>query len=330
MPSANEELRQQHAALTTGAGVADLGERTQVEMTGLDRAAFLHGFCTNDIKRLVAGQGCEAFLTTIQGKTLAYLHVYCQPDSLALDAEPEHASAIIDHLDRYIIREDVQLADRSAACTTLLAAGPDAADLIGRAMRFDAAVPGERLAHTQGTWEGHAVWVRRTDYTGEPGYFLQCARELADQLRSALIAAGATGCLPDAVEMARIEAGTPRFGCDITPDNLPQEVDRNERAISFTKGCYLGQETVARIDALGHVNRTLRAVRFAGNQVPQAGHELRRDGKPVGGVTSATWSLRLDAPLALAYVRRGSNQPGTQLESDVGAAEVIACPVAAG
>ncbi len=130
--------------------------------------------------------------------------------------------------------------------------------------------------------------------------------------------------------MARIEAGTPYYGRDLSDANLPQELAHDARAISFTKGCYIGQETVARLDALGHVNRTLCGVRLAGSEIPPVGTEFTGGaGKSVGQVTSAAFSPRLDAPLALAYVRRGENMPGSRLESSLGSAEVVALPVAA-
>ena len=130
-----------------------------------------------------------------------------------------------------------------------------------------------------------------------------------------------------AVESARLEAGVPLFGHDITADNLPQEVARDARAISFTKGCYLGQETVARIDALGHVNRLLVGLKFAGQAAPPTGTVLLAGQQDVGHVTSAAWSPRLAAPLALAYVRRSHAKKGSTLSSAAGAAEVIELPV---
>jgi folate-binding protein YgfZ len=127
--------------------------------------------------------------------------------------------------------------------------------------------------------------------------------------------------------MARIEAGTPLFGQDITEKNLPQEVARDALAISFTKGCYLGQETVARIDALGHVNQTLCGLRFAGPDSPPPGTELTIDDKVVAHVTSAAFSPRLGGPLALGYVRRGHTLPGTAFTSSRGPASVVKLPL---
>ena len=140
--------------------------------------------------------------------------------------------------------------------------------------------------------------------------------------------ARAKPCGHQSVEMARIEAFTPDYGRDISADNLPQEVARDARAISFVKGCYIGQETVARLDARGHVNRTLVGVRFDGATVPEPGTELTGEtGKVMGRVTSAAFSPTFAAPLALAYLRRESNQPGTKLQSAGGAGEVVALPV---
>jgi len=127
--------------------------------------------------------------------------------------------------------------------------------------------------------------------------------------------------------MARLEAGFPFFDRDITAENLPQEVGRDAQAISFQKGCYLGQETVARIDALGHVNRVLRGVKFDGPAVPPPATVLLAGGKEVGRVTSAAWSPRRRAPLAFAYLRQSAAKAGTRLESSTGPSEVVALPL---
>ena len=172
-----------------------------------------------------------------------------------------------------------------------------------------------------------AAVVRSVGLSSGDGFLIQCQRRAVAALTDSLLAAGATLCEAEAFDTARIEAGTPLFGRDITNANLPQEVDRNEQTISFTKGCYLGQETVARIDALGHVNQTLCGVRFQRQVVPEISTELMLDDKKVGRVTSATYSPRLAAPLALAYVRRGHNAVGAALASPIGAAEVIELPL---
>jgi len=312
-------------ALTRSVGVADLSDRTQVELTGADRANFLHNLCTNEIRKLPAGSGCEAFLLNAQGHILAHVYVFAGQDAHVLDSVPGQGAKIIAHLDRYLIREDVQLFDRSGTWGELLVSGPDSPALLSRLGISD--LPEARLAHVDAMLAGSRVNIRRVDLTSPVAYFLACESAAVPSLLQALQSAGARPCGPEAVEMARIEAGQPFYGRDIHDRSLPQEVGRDAQAISFVKGCYIGQETVARIDALGHVNKTLVGVKFEADQLPAAGTELTRDGQPVGQVTSAAYSPRLSVPLALAYLRRGSNTPGVRLESPVGPGEVVHLPV---
>jgi hypothetical protein len=169
--------------------------------------------------------------------------------------------------------------------------------------------------------------VRRVDWAGPVGFFLSASAESVDAVRKALVSAGAVPCGDKAVEIARIEAGTPFYGRDITDKSFPQEVGRDARAISFTKGCYLGQETVARIDALGHVNRLLVGLRFEGSEAPTPGTELRVGDKTAGTVTSSVYSPRLEAPLALGYVRREYLADDVAIESPSAAARRVHLPL---
>lgn len=286
----------------------DLSARTQLELTGDDRAAFLHNLCTNDIRKLAAGSGCEAFLLDARGHILGLVWVFCRPQSLVIDMVPGQASALLAHLDRYLIREKVELHDRSAQWAELLVDGPGAAEAAARVA-------------------GDEVWINEVDWTGAGGRLVSCPRERFALLRDALADAGCVLADAASFNAARLEAGTPLWGVDISEKNLPQEVARDARAISFVKGCYLGQETVARIDALGHVNKTLCGVQFGGSEIPRAGTALAAGGRPAGEVTSAAWSPRLRAPLALAWLRRGTNTPGTRLDSPLGPAQVVALPL---
>ncbi|MGH7193444.1 MAG: YgfZ/GcvT domain-containing protein, partial [Candidatus Saccharimonadales bacterium] len=192
---------------------------------------------------------------------------------------------------------------------------------------LDLSPPSERLSSVESQWRGQPLFVVRVELTQPGGFLVFSAREAAAEIADALARAGVTPCLPADLEAARIEAGFPSYGRDITDKTLPQEVARDKWAISFTKGCYLGQETVARIDALGHVNKTLVGLRFEGGEIPPTGAELSAAGQVVGQITSAAFSPRLGSPLALAYIRRGSDRPGTQLDSPVGSAEVVALPI---
>lgn len=320
------EIDAQYAALRFAVGIAPCHDRTQIELTGKDRATFLHGFCTNEIKRLEPGQGCEAFLTNVQGKTIGFVNVFCEETRLIIDTAPGQAAHIIKSLDRYLIREDVQLIDRSESWREFLVAGPSAAALIEQILGAEIKLAPRH--HVQCPWQGGELSVRRVDYTGQPDFLIGLETADWQACWDAFAAADGTPCQAAAVEIARIESGTPIFGVDITDDNLPQEVDRNATAISFTKGCYLGQETVARIDALGHVNRLLRGIRISAAEIPPPETEFARDGKVAAQITSACWSYALQSPLALAYVRREFSTPGSRFASPVGEAEVVQLPLA--
>jgi folate-binding protein YgfZ len=319
------EFLTQHAALTQGVGVADVSDRTRLDLRGSDRVSFLHAFCTNDIKQLVPGRGCEAFITSPQGKTLGHVLVFCEPERLLLDTSPGKAQTIGSHFNKYVISEDVEFVDRTEELGSLLIAGPLATQTLKLLSGNEP--PAEPLSSVQARIAGSEVVIRRVEYADAISFFLQVARSDVSRLITALLDSGAVLCGPDAVETARIEAGFPLFGRDITDDNLPQEVGRDATAISFTKGCYLGQETVARIDALGHVNRSLVGLKFASSDVPAFGSAILTEGKDVGHVTSAIWSPILNAPLAMGYVRRVHARPGTLLATSIGSAEVMSLPV---
>lgn len=298
----SEALLAEYRTLTQEAGIIDVSDRTKIELRGDDRASFLHNFCTNDIRRLQPGQGCEAFICNVKGHVLGHVHVFCGESSLWLDTVPGQAEKLLAHLDRYLIREKVELLDRTNDFAETMIAGPKAGVVIR---------------------DKNELLLWQADWGNVPVYFISIDRGV----RQGNSGCGLPVCSREALEILRIEAGIPHFGIDITDDNLPQEVARDFEAISFTKGCYLGQETVARIDALGHVNRTLCGLAFTGETVPLAGTELKQGEKIVGAVTSACWSPKSERPLALGYVRRGANAPGTRLDSECGVVEVIRLPV---
>jgi folate-binding protein YgfZ len=280
----------------------DHSARTKLELRGRDRAAFLNNFSTNDIARLPAGSGCEAFLTNGQGKILARLLVYALPDALWIDADSGLAGKIIGHLSRYQIGEEVEFLDQSEKMAQWHLLGPAFPDLLGS----DLQVTSWHCAAT-------TCQVRRNEALGAEGYDVLCPIAETNSVRDKLIAMGFTPSSTEDYEALRIEAGTPVYGRDIDETNLPQEVNRDSRAISFTKGCYLGQETVARIHALGHVNRLLIGLAIAGPDSIAAGAKLLQGGKEVGQITSAARSRRLGCLVALGYVRREQAQPGTVL-----------------
>jgi folate-binding protein YgfZ len=309
-------------------GVADVSGRALVTVQGADRAKFLHNLCSNDVLRLKPGEGCEAFLLNAKGRIVGHVFIYSTSmegeEALVLDSAPGQGDRLVAHLDRYIIREKVVLQNETELFGQLLLAGSEAAKLL---VALGCRPPQETLENHPVQIAGSPAVLRRSGLAGSDSFSVVCRRAQVEEVAGVLQCAGAIPCGATAVEAVRIEAGVPLYGADISEDNLPQEVDRNQQAISFTKGCYLGQETVARIDALGHVNRTLVGLRLDGNQLPAPGCELKAGDSVVGAVTSAAFSPRFGKTVALGYVRQGQNQPGVRLWSPVGEAEVVALPM---
>ena len=283
-----------------------------MELAGNDRAKFLHNFCTNEIRSLTPGHGCEALITSVQGKVLAHVFVYATATTLELIGAPGCAERIIEHLSRYQISEDVTFADRTDERGLLLVAGPQAAIAL-----FNFGLGAQSLAegqHCHCSIGPFNIEVRRNDLLGLRGFLLSCPASQTADLVEALDATGAQ-CASSAVfDVLRIGSGVFRFTeIDITDANLAQEVNRTAQAISFSKGCYLGQEPIARIDAMGHVNQQLCGIRLQDGPVPPAGAEIvttDADPRKIGHITSAALSLGTGLPVALGYLKRHFDTPG--------------------
>ncbi len=321
----HEAWRSQYDALTGQSGFVRFDGRTQIELAGADAVTFLNNLCTNDIQRLEPGTGCEAFLTTVQGKVLAHILAFRTPNSVVIATAPEQGETLLSHLDRYIITEDVQVSDRTDQWTELMVAGPRAEDCLRAVCVSD---PLEAVGqHRQFEIGSVTAWARRVPYVQSFAAVIVIDSGAVDELVEAIRSAGAVECSQDVFHMARIESGFPWFPLDIKPTNLPQEVGRDEQAISFTKGCYLGQETVARLDALGHVNRLLTGLRFDGHDLPTVGADILHQDKSVGQITSAAFSPLLDSALALAYVHCKAMESDIPLMLGSRTAELVALPV---
>lgn len=274
-----------------GAVVIDLPGRTQLELTGQDRASFLHNFCTNHIKGLAVGQGCEAFITSIKGRILGHVLVFAGPERLLVETVPGQGADLVAHLDKYIITEDVQLADKSGEWGQLYLSGAQSETVLQVALSLTSLPSGRNPAQIN---VGDGV-LRKFSFGSAPGWSLVGPRAWVAQCRSLLLASGATTGTEQQFEQLRIEAGFPHYGVDLSEANLAQEANRTARAISFQKGCYLGQEPIARIDALGHVNRALCGVITTGPASIPAGAEVFTAAdatEPAGQLTSAAvWPI---------------------------------------
>jgi tRNA-modifying protein YgfZ len=313
----------EYEAAIAGAGLVLLRDWATVRVTGADRASFLHNMCTNDVKRLAPGDGCEAFFTDVKGKTLAHGFLLAEQDAILIVMPPGTAAGLIAHLDRYIIREDVTLSDDSSSRTWQLLFGKQSNALLSGTIGesdVDLASPWSHRRVDQGS---DASLLVRCDLPWTGGWLLGSSVDSSTALYQHLRGHGAVDASDETWNAVRVESNWPLWGVDFDATNLPQEVARDALAISFRKGCYLGQETVARIDALGHVNKQLAIVQFEGDLVPSGGTELFQGEHVVGRATSTCWSPRAASPLALAMVKRGANAPGTTLRWSEGAGNVV-------
>jgi folate-binding protein YgfZ len=337
----------EYTALRESAAVLDLCFRGRVCLVGADRVRFLHGQVTNDVKRLRAGEGCYAALVTAKGKMVCDLNIFCLQDELLLDFEPGLTQSVTERLEKYIVADDAQVVDVSPLYGLLSVQGPKAEEVV-RALGLFAELPakafdsvkssdatlGEIYLMNQPRLCSGSRRREEADEKDQPGpiRLLTSAATnsqfgfdlfvpttalgaVADKLIAAARTAGGRAGGWTAFETARIEAGIPRFGADMDETNLPLECGLEARAVSYNKGCYIGQEVLNRVHSIGHVNRHLVGLRLADDlqTLPARGEKLFHAGKEVGHVTSAVASPALKANLALGYVRREANQRGNEL-----------------
>jgi folate-binding protein YgfZ len=315
----------------SGAAIFECSANGKIEVAGPDAPMFLHNLSSNDVKALKPGEGCEAFLLTNKAKIIAHVVLYCRElkeggPSFWLDLAPGMAGKVMQHLDHFLISEQVEFVDRTAAFGQVHLAGPQASAILARAGMESASLA--ELQHGTHGIGGILCQVRRRDGLGLPGYDLVFIAESADVVKSALRQAGASLAGPEAFDMLRIEAGTPVQGVDFDENTFAPELGRIRQAISYTKGCYLGQEPVVMARDRGQVNRSLMGVKLP--EGPAAGSLLHREGKEVGRITSSVHSPFLDMAIGLAFLRRGNQGPGTKLEVEregrLQPAEVVALP----
>jgi tRNA-modifying protein YgfZ len=314
--SAQSSVERDHRVLTEGAGVVERPGRSHLTVRGTDAYEYLQGQVTNDVEALTPGAGCYAALLNPKGRILSDMRVLAiSPEELWLDVEDVSHETAVRELTMYKIGRQVEIADAPDR-TVLSVIGPRAWEALERAGIASGPPPASEHA-----------WVRGRDETivaaTDTGFDLLVTRAAAGPLMDALASAGAEPVSAEAAEIVRIERGRPRYGIDMSDENLPGEAGIVERAVSFTKGCYVGQEPVARMFHKGHPNRHLRTLLLSAPVEP--GTAVVATGKDVGRVTSAGLSP-IHGPIALAILRR-EVAPGDEVTAGSATAKVVEPPL---
>lgn len=321
-----------YAALREGAIIGATAERRQIAVSGPDRASFLQGLLTNDIPALTAGRGCYAAWLTPQGRMITDLHVLESGDMLLLDVPAPDAEQTAERLEQFHFTEDVQIASLAGSLRSVWLHGPTAPQIL---MKM---VPRKGSPYTEdfARWTTYQnarteiaeapVVIARIDQLGVPGYVIYVDVQREAALTTSLVSAGAVPATPQTLEAARIEAGYPIFGIDMSTDTIPLEAAIEDRAISLTKGCYVGQEVIIRVLHRGHgrVARKLVGLHVEG-AVPPHGAKIFAGDREIGFVTSAAHSPRFGA-IALGYVHRDFIEPGTVVDVDAARSRAVVTP----
>ena len=314
-------IRSEYETLLTGAGVYDLGWRAKIVLTGGDRVRWANGMVTNNVRDLPDGRGNYSFMLNAQGRIQADLYIYNLGDHLMVDTEWWQKSKILELFDKFIIMDDVEVADISDKLSAVAVQGPKAPEALRR-LGLTIADEIEPLKVERMTWNGIGISLTRMESKIAQTYEIWLAAANVPKLWDALTAAGAKPVGTHALEMFRVAAGVPRYGVDITDKHIPQETEQLH-ALHFSKGCYLGQEIVERVRSRGAVHRHFTGFKVQG-PAPNNGAEAQVEGKKVGEITSA---LRVpvngdEKTLALGYVRNESGAPGTKVQVEGSEAEV--------
>jgi folate-binding protein YgfZ len=322
-PNSLSNVTSDYVAAISAAALFDTSRTGKLLLMGPDAPMFLGNLSTNDIKNLPLGGGCEAYFCDSRAKVQFQAWIYH-----VLLADRRHAmwvettagrdEALVKYLDRYLISEQVEIANVTERYEQLHLAGPKAADLLGSAL--GSPIPEiPEFAHLERNFGTNGICsIRRRDLLGLPGFDLVCEATLHDGLRGLLIAAGAIAGMDEIFETLRIEAGTPLFGPDIDSDRFVMEVGRAARAVSYAKGCFLGQEPIVMArDRAGRVNRAFMGLKVLVGELPlPARTKLFHEGLDVGAVTSSCFSPRLGTPIALGYLKWKHQEPGTRMEAE--------------
>lgn len=341
VPASYGDVAQEYAAVReAGAGLLDLSSRARLLVSGSEAVQFLNGLITNDMKTIEVGSWMPAAFPNVQGRLIASVRVIRLKDegtdkkvcpTFLIDTEAATHETVLKTIERFTLAGDFRVKDMTSETAMLSVQGKKAASVVGSVLVDAAGVSGPQAVR-QISWQQAGattnVTVIHASHTGQDGFDLMVDKDNASTLWNALQQAGAQPVGYDALEILRIEAGLPRYGIDMDVTNVVTETNLDE-AVSYTKGCYIGQEIIARIKYRGHVAKKLSGLMFAGT-VPVGAVINSADGKEIGRITSVTFSPKLQRTIALAYLKFDYLATGTQVRVTAGdqdmAAKVVELP----
>jgi folate-binding protein YgfZ len=308
-------LSEYYKAATEKAAVTELDSFGIVKLTGSERVSWLQGMITNDVEQLPAGAGCYAAHLTPQGKLVAHMRVFKDDDALWLSLERASIPKLIAAFDKLLIMEDVQMADASNEFSILALLGPQAP---ARLASWLGQTPNLQGLHSHYKFDDSRIIVSQL------GYDIWVPRGQADNVLRSLADRGVAPIDHGTWDVLRTEAGIPIYGVDIDETTMMPEL--GESGISYDKGCYIGQEVVAKVKYIGHVNRRFVGLLMSGNDIPELKSPVRKGGRDVGYITTALFSARLNKPVALGFVSRSAYAPGSEVEVGTGTATIADLP----
>ena len=318
-----EKTLEEYQAVRDAVGFLDLSDRGKIEVTGPDRITFLHSMISNDVKELPEWAGRYGTFLTARGRIVADFFYYKFPEQIILDITTDLLSKTIQTLEKYIIMDEVDLKDVSSNSSHFSLQGPGASNLVKELLgNFG---PEEQYAVKEVNWQETTFWLIRKNELAESGFEMIVPRKIAPSLRAALEKKGSGSGLREIGEEARnilrLEAAIPWYGVDMDENRYPVEA-RLDQAISYTKGCYLGQEVVSKATHVGGVSNLLMGLKIQAEQIPSQGSLVFNEaGKQIGAVTSAVFSPRCSGPIAFAYLKRAFAEPGGLCQVEVGTGE---------
>jgi len=310
------DTRAEYDAVRAHVGLFDMPQRAFLSLAGPDRTSYLQGLCSNDVKSLTPGRGLYGAFLNQQGKVLSDARVWCLEESFLIDLWHPFKDSLLAHLNRYLVADEVVIADLSDEYGLLVIEGRKS-ELMAARLVGPSGPPKAIFEHSEALHKDLRMRIARYSHVGMDGFDFILPKDQIPTFAEAITdigkAYGATWVGEQTLETLRIEAGIPRYGLDVTADTLLLETGM-DHAVSFTKGCYLGQEIIERIRSRGHVNRKLMGLLLSGDAQPQPGDLVALEAKDIGTITSAAYSPTLGRNLALAYVHRDYWTPGTKVE----------------